>query len=387
MQTATRLDELEPYLFATLAKNIEEKRAQGVDVINLGSGDPDTPTCAGVVEAMRDAVADPANHRYPTNRGKPAFLHAVARFLAARFDVSVDVTSEIVPTLGGKEAVHHLALCALSEGDICLYPEPAYPIYKSAATLANAKSHVIELRKECGFLPDLDAIPADVARRAKLLFINYPNNPTTAVADVAFFEKVVRFAKLNDIFVVHDNAYSEICFDDYHAPSFLQAKGAKDVGVEIFSLSKGWNMTGWRIGFIAGNEKLIGAMRHLKPNIDAGPFGAIQDAAITALEFQRSFPQEMSRIYQERRDIIVPALRRMGLQLDAPKSTLFLWAELPATLTSTKVSQRLFDEAGVVVSAGRSFGPSCDKFIRLALTAPTPRLIEAARRFGELRLS
>lgn len=386
MRLASRLDTIDPYVFAAMQKRIEEKAAQGIEVINLGSGDPDTPTCPGVVHAAQLAVNQPANQRYPTNRGKASFLKAAAQFLEIRFGVSLDPVREIAPALGGKEAVHHAGFCVLNPDDICLYPEPAYPIYKSATALAQANSHVLNLTAEHKFLPDLESIPSSVAKKAKLLYLNYPNNPTGALADVDFFDRVVAYAKQHDIIVVHDNAYSEIAYDGYSPPSFLQAKGAKDVGVEIFSLSKGWNMTGWRIGFIAGNSKLVEAMLHLKPNIDAGPFGAIQDAATAALTTERDFPRHMSKLYQERRDIIVPVLRRIGLQLDVPKATLFLWARIPSSLNSRDVASRIFDETAVLLSPGSAFGPSGEGYIRLALTASTERLVDAAKRLDSLRL-
>lgn len=386
MKPASRLTALQPYLFATLAKRIEEKRAQGIDVIALASGDPDLPTCPLVVDAAAEALRNPKNHTYPTNRGKAAFLAAAAEFMEARFGVSLDPVEEIFPVLGGKEAVHHLGFALLSEGDYCLYTEPGYPIYESAIHLAGAMGHALPLLEGNAFLPDLDAIPSEVLARARVLYLNYPNNPTGAVATKEFFSKVVDFARRNDLIVIHDNAYSEITFDGYVAPSFLESPGAADVGVEIFSLSKGWNMTGWRIGFIAGNRGVISALKHLKPNIDAGPFGAIQDAAIAALTVGRAFPREMSRVYQERRDVIIPVLRNLGLHVNEPVASLFLWGRITADISSADLANRIFDEAGVVISPGSSFGPSGEGYVRVALTAPIERLTEAAQRLQRLTL-
>lgn len=380
MKFASRLEKLPPYLFADLMRRIEAKRKLGVDVINLGSGDPDTPTCPEVVAAAHAGLGLPDNHRYPSNRGKPTFRAAAAQFMQQRFGVALDPDTEIAPALGGKEAVHHLAFLALDPGQVCLCPDPAYPIYASATNLAGGIIHVMPLEARNRFLPDLNAIPIATRREANLMFVNYPNNPTGAVAEAADFDRMIAFAKDNDVILVHDNAYSEIAFDGYQPSSFLARPGAKDVGVEIFSLSKGWNMTGWRISFVAGNQDVVGRFLHLKPNIDAGPFGAIQDAAIEAMSGSSSFPRSMSEIYQRRRDLMVGALREIGLQVMPPKATLFLWCAIPEGRTSVELANLILERVGVVVSPGSAFGRYGEGFIRIALTAPDGRLAEAADR-------
>jgi LL-diaminopimelate aminotransferase len=379
------LDALPPYLFAALARRSEGKRAEGVDVINLGSGDPDTPTAPGVLEAAHKALEDPLNHRYPQNRGKPSFRKAAADFMQARYGVALDPETEIAPALGGKEAVHHLGLVALNPGDICLCPDPAYPVYRTAAHIAGAECHVMPLLEANGFIPDFDALPDVVRQRANLLYVNYPNNPTGAVARSEDFARIVRFAQANDIIVVHDNAYSEIAFDSVRVHSFLETPGAREVGVEIFSLSKGWNMTGWRLAFIAGSAEVIAKYLHLKPNIDAGPFGALQDAAAHALVQCRDFPVAMSRVYQRRRDLMTAALDRIGFRTFPSVATLFLWARIPQGWTSPQAADTIFNQAGVVVSPGSAFGECGQGYIRVALTAPAERLAEAAKRIAEIR--
>jgi LL-diaminopimelate aminotransferase len=386
MKFAARLEGLEPYLFATLSRKMEEKRRLGIDVINLGSGDPDTPTCPGVVAAAHAALDRAENHRYPTNRGTNEFRLAAAGYMQRRFGVTLDPDTQFIPTLGGKEAVHHLGFITLGPGDICLYPDPAYPVYRSAACLAGADTYAMPLRPERRFFPDLEAIPPEIVSRARLLYLNYPNNPTGATAELSDFAKVVEFAREHDIIVVHDNAYSELSFDGFEAPSFLQVPGSEEVGVEIYSLSKGWNMTGWRIGFIAGNARVVERLMHLKPNIDAGPFGVVQAALVAALGAEADFPRAMSRVYEERRDVMVSALRNLGLELDAPRASLFLWARNPPGWTSKALADAIFEEAAVVVSSGDAFGPSGEGYIRIALTSPTERLREAATRLAALSL-
>ena len=380
MRFARRLDAVPPYLFAELERKIAQKRREGVDVISLGIGDPDLPTPQVVVEALAEAARDPRTHRYPTNHGSEELREAAAGFYRERFGVELDPASEVVPALGGKEAVGHIALALLDPGDICLSPDPGYPPYTSGPLFAGAEVHYLPLRAERGFLPDLDAVPADVLAHANLLFLDYPNNPTGAVVAPGYFERAVELARANDLVVVHDNAYSELCFDGYRAPSFLETPGAKEVGVEIFSLSKGWNMTGWRAGLVAGNPEVVERYRQLKTNLDSGMFEAVQHATAVALTTARDFPREMSAVYERRRDLLAEALSAIGLEVDPPQATPYFWVRVPEGHDSASFTELVLEQAGVVISPGPSFGPSGEGFVRLSLTVPDSRLDEAARR-------
>ena len=381
MKFARRLDLVPPYLFAELERKIDQKRAAGVDVISLGIGDPDLPAPATVVEEMRRQVARPETHQYPSNRGLAAFREAVAGFYGTRCGVEIDPETEVIPVLGGKEGVAHIALACLEPGDVCLSPEPGYPPYTSGPLFAGADLHYLPLVEENGFLPDLD-LPEAVAERANLLFLNYPNNPTGAPVDDRLFGRAVELGRSRDLIVVHDSSYSEIAFDGYRPPSFLQTRGSKDVGVEIFSLSKGWNMTGWRVGWIAGNAEVLERYRQLKTNLDSGMFDALQHAAVAALTLARDFPQEMSDIYRRRRDLMIEALAGIGLPASPPKATPYIWARVPASHTSASFTELVLEEAGVVVSPGPSFGPSGEGFVRISLTVPDERLEEATKRIA-----
>ena len=375
MRFAKRLDEVPPYLFAELERKIEEREKAGIDVISLGIGDPDLPTPEPVVEALARAARDPGTHQYPSNRGTEAFRTAVADFHRERFGVELDPDTEVIPVLGGKEAVAHVALATLDPGDTALAPDPGYPPYTSGPLFSGANVHYLPLSEENDFLPDLEAAP-----EGRLLFLNYPNNPTGATAGVEFFERAVAFARERDLIVVHDNAYSEITFDGYRAPSFLEAEGARDVGVEIFSLSKGWNMTGWRAGWIAGNPELVERYRHLKTNLDSGMFEAVQAAAVSALTEARDFPRQMSEVYQRRRDLVADALHEIGLEVTPPRATPYFWARVPAGYTSASFAELVLEEANVVVSPGNAYGPSGEGYVRLSLTVPDERLQEAVSR-------
>jgi len=382
MRFARRLDLVPPYLFAELERKVEEKRREGVDVISLGIGDPDLPTPAPVIRALQDAAADPTTHQYPTNRGLEPFRAAVAAFYRDRFGVGIDPATEVVPVLGGKEGVAHVAFACLDPGDVALAPEPGYPPYTSGPLFAGAEVHYLPLRAERAFMPDLDGVPADVAARANLLFLNYPNNPTGAVVAPGAFERAVEYARVNDLIVVHDNAYSEVAFDGYEPPSFLATDGAKDVGVEIFSLSKGWNMTGWRVGWVAGNAEVVEQFRRLKTNLDSGMFDALQLAGVAALTEARDFPAEMSEIYRRRRDLLIDALVDIGLSADPPRATPYIWLRVPDGHTSETFTELVLEEAGVVVSPGPSFGPSGEGYVRISLTVADERLEEAASRIA-----
>ena len=380
MRFAKRLDAVPPYLFAELERKIAQKRREGVDVISLGIGDPDLPTPQVVVDALADAARDPRTHQYPTNHGSDELRQAAAAFYRERFGVELDPASEIVPALGGKEAVGHIAMALLDPGDICLSPDPGYPPYTSGPLFAGAEVHYLPLRAEQGFLPDFEAIPHDVLARANLLFLDYPNNPTGAVVTPGYFDRAVELARMNDLVVVHDNAYSELCFGGYRAPSFLETPGAKEVGVEIFSLSKGWNMTGWRSGLVAGNPEVVERYRQLKTNLDSGMFEAVQHATAVALTDARDFPREMSAVYEWRRDLLGEALAAIGLEVDPPQATPYFWVRVPEGHASASFTELVLEQAGVVISPGPSFGPSGEGFVRLSLTVPDSRLDEAARR-------
>jgi LL-diaminopimelate aminotransferase len=382
MRFARRLDQVPPYLFAELERKIEVMRDEGVDVISLGIGDPDLPTPPAVVEAMQRAVAEPATHRYPSNRGLAVFREAVAAFYADRFGVAIDPETEVLPVLGGKEGVVHVALACLDPGDTCLSPDPGYPPYISGPVFAGAEVHDLPLREENGFLPDLAAIPPDTAAHANLLFFNYPNNPTGAVADEGFFAEAAAFARDNDLVAIHDASYTEIAFDGARPPSFLGAPGAMAVGAEIFSLSKGWNMTGWRVGWIAGSAEVVERYRRLKTNLDSGMFDALQLAGVAALTTARDFPREMSEIYRRRRDLMANALSEAGLPSGRPRATPYIWTRVPEGHDSASFAELVLEQAAVVVSPGSSFGRAGEGYVRISLTVADERLTEAAGRIA-----
>ena len=375
MKFAKRLDAVPPYLFAELERKVSEAEKTGVDVISLGIGDPDLPTPPAVIDALAEAARDPRTHQYPTNHGTAEFRAAAASFYRDRFGVELDPDGEVIPVLGGKEGVGHIALACLDPGDVCLSPDPGYPPYTSGPVFAGANVHYLPLREENGFLPDLDGAPD-----AKLLYLNYPNNPTGATAELDFFQHAIEIARARDLIVVHDNAYSEVAFDGYRPPSFLEAKGAKDVGVEIFSLSKGWNMTGWRAGLVAGNPEIVERYRQLKTNLDSGMSEAVQHAAAVALTSEREFPWEISEVYARRRDLLAKGLREVGLEVNEPRATPYFWVAVPDGHTSASFTELMLDQASVLVSPGDSYGPTGAGFVRLSLTVPDSRLEEAVDR-------
>jgi LL-diaminopimelate aminotransferase len=383
---ARRLDAIPPYMFAELERRVAEKRKAGIDVISLGIGDPDYATYPHVVEAMRSAVADPANQRYPTNRGREEFRAAVATFYDNRFGVRIDPETEAMPAIGAKECIYNLCFAFLDPGDVALAADPGYPVYTGGPLLAGAEAALVPLKPELGFTPDLDALERDAAEtleRARLLFINYPNNPTGAVAPGGLFERVVELARKHEILVVHDSAYSETTYDGYVAPSFLATPGAMDVGVEVFSLSKGFNMTGWRCAAIVGNADAIRSYWHLKTNVDSGLFEAVQLAGAAALNGPRGPIEEMNEIYARRRDLVVAALREIGVEVEPPKGTIYVWAPVPEGHTSTSFAELVLEEAAVIVSPGSMYGPSGEGFFRISLTTPDERIAEAVERMRE----
>ena len=378
MQPSSRLDRLPPYLFAELERKIREKRAAGVDVISLGIGDPDTPTPSVVIDALASAAADPGTHQYPSNRGRPELREAYARFYERRFGVTLDPESEIIPALGAKECVFNLNLAFLDPDSVALAADPGYPVYTGGPLLAGAEAVLMPLVPELGFAPDLDAIGGDVARRARLMYLNYPNNPTGAIVPEGLFERAVEFAREHDVLVVHDASYTETTFDGYVAPSFLETPGAKEVGVEVFSLSKGWNMTGWRTAAIVGNPDAVAPSWKLKTNLDSGVFEAVQLATVAALD--AGPPEEMPAIYQRRRDLVCDSLAEIGVDVTPPKGTIYVWAPVPEGHTSASYCEMVLEESGVVVSPGGSYGANGEGFFRISLTVPDERLVEAVER-------
>src|SRR6476469_2050430 len=375
-----RLEAIPPYKFQELEQQIADKRAAGIDVISLGIGDPDQPTYPHVVAAMKEAVANPAYHQYPSNRGRDEFREAFASFYDRRFGVAIDAKTEVIPAIGAKECIYNLCFAFLDPGDVALASDPGYPVYTGGPVLAGASAELLPLKPELGFAPDLDAVPAGVAAQARLMFVNYPNNPTGAVVPEGFFERVVEFAREHEILVVHDNAYSETTYDGYVAPSFLATPGAKEVGVEVFSLSKGFNMTGWRCAAILGNAEAVQTYWRLKTNVDSGLFEAVQMAGVAALRGPSGPLQRMNETYTRRRDLVVGALREIGVEVSAPKGTIYVWAPVPEGHTSTSFAELVLEEAAVVVSPGSMYGPSGEGFFRISLTAPDDRIEEAVER-------
>ena len=386
MRPSKRLERIPPYAFAELERKIAAKRAAGVDVISLGIGDPDRPTPALIVEAMQEAVTEPETHRYPTNRGREDFREAVCDFYERQFDVKLDREREVIPAIGAKEAIFNLNLAFLDPGDYALASDPGYPVYTAGPWLAGGEPVLMALRPDHGFTPDLEAIDAQVRARAKLMYLNYPNNPTGAVVPDGFFDQVVEFAHENDVLVVHDNAYSQIAFDGYKAPSFLATRGAKDVGIEVFSLSKGYNMTGWRCAVVVGNAEAIETYWRLKTNIDSGLFEAVQLAGIAALEPETdSEVASMHELYLRRRDLVCDALRKIGVEVRAPHATIYVWAPVPAGFASSEAyCEHVLEQAAVVLSPGSIYGPAGEGWFRISLTTPDERLLEAVERLGSL---
>ena len=378
-----RLEAIPPYMFAELERKVAAKREAGIDVISLGIGDPDTPTYPHIVDAMRAAVADPGSHGYPSNRGRAEFRDAFAGFYDRRFGVGIDPETEVIPAIGAKECIYNLCFAFLDPGDVALASDPGYPVYTGGPLLAGAEAVLLPLDPDSGFAPDLEAIPTDVLERARLLFINYPNNPTGAVLPDGLFERAIELAREHEILVVHDNAYSETTYDGYVAPSFLATPGAKDVGVEVFSLSKGFNMTGWRCAAILGNAEAVATYWRLKTNVDSGLFEAVQLAGVAALSGPRSAVEEMNAVYRRRRDLVVAALGEIGVKVAPPKGTIYVWAPAPAGHTSTSFAELVLEQAAVVISPGSMYGPSGEGFFRISLTTPDDRLAEAVERMRE----
>jgi len=379
---ADRIKNLPPYLFAAIDKAKQEARARGVDVIDLSVGDPDLPTPAHIVEALREAAKDASNHQYPSYEGKLTFRNAVADWYKRTFNVDLDPSNEVLALIGSKEGIAHTPLAFINPGDAALVPDPAYPVYRTATAFAGGEPVIMPLLSENRFLPDLEAIPASEARRAKIMFLNYPNNPIGATADRSFFRELIDFARDYEIIVMHDNPYSEIYYDGHRSLSLLEIDGAKDVAVEFHSLSKTYNMTGWRIGSVVGNAEVVAGIGKIKSNIDSGTFGAVQDAGIVALQSPKEVVDDIRKIYQHRIEILYQALRDLGLELVKPRATLYLWAWVGGS--SIEYAARLLEKTGIVATPGVGFGKYGEGYIRFSITQETKRIEEAVVRLEKM---
>jgi LL-diaminopimelate aminotransferase len=384
IEFAHRIKTLPPYLFAAIDEMKQHAIARGVDIINLGIGDPDLPTPASIIERLQHAAADSKNHQYPSYEGLLSFRQAVAGWYQRRFNVSLDPTSEVLTLIGSKEGIGHVPLAFVDPGDVVLVPSPGYPVYPVATSFAGGVPSLMPLLKSNGFLPELGAIPKDLAGRAKLMFINSPNNPTAAVADTQFFKRVVAFAREHRIIVCHDAAYSEIYYDGRRPASFLEVEGAKEVGIEFHSLSKTFNMTGWRIGFAVGNKTILAGLGKVKSNVDSGVFQAVQEAGITALQLDDHVTDGLRNIYQERRNVLVPGLKKLGLDVDPPSAAFYVWVAVPKGYTSASFTAHLLEKAGIVTTPGNGFGQPGEGYIRLTLTTSKERLGEAVERMQKV---
>ena len=385
MKIAKRVENLPPYPFMSIIQKINEKKAKGEEVVTFVVGDPDIPTPPHILERLVQAAKDPANHRYPEAASLPELRQAIANWYKNRFDVSLDSDKEVLPLIGAKEGIFHIAMCFIDPGDIALVPEPGYAVYPVSTMMMGGTPYYMPLTKENNFLPDLDSIPEDIANKAKFMWLNYPNNPTGAVAGLDFFNKAVKFANQHNLAICHDAPYTEVAFDGYRPVSFLQADGAMEVGVEFHSCSKTYNMTGWRIGMAVGNAEIIGALKTVKSNIDSGIPQAIQYAAIEALTGPQDCIQQHNDIYQRRRDLVVDMLNKIGLEAELPKASLYVWAKVPEGYTSADFANDLLDQVGVVVTPGIGFGKRGDGYVRLSLTLPDAALVKGLSRLAEWR--
>ena len=375
-----RLQKLPPYLFAEIDKKKRELIAKGKDVIDLGVGDPDIPTADFIVEALQQAAANPRNHRYALDQGMPEFRHAIHDWFQRRFNVKLDPDKEILPLIGSKEGIGHLPLAVLDPGKVCLIPDPGYPVYRSGTLFAEGIPYTMPLLEKNDYLPDFDVIPEEVLRNTKLMFLNYPNNPTSQTAGKDFFEKVVAFAQKHGILIAHDAAYSEMTYDGLRSPSILEIPGAKEIAVELFSLSKTSSMTGWRVGFAVGNAQVLALLAKVKSNLDSGIFQAIQIAGIKALQEGEGALAQNIKIYQERRDLLVQGFRDLGWKVEAPKATFYVWIPVPPGYTSAELALKFLEELNIVVTPGNGFGPNGEGYFRISLTVAESRIMEALDR-------
>jgi LL-diaminopimelate aminotransferase len=380
IEVAARIKTLPPYLFAAIDKMKQDAIARGVDIINLGIGDPDLPTPAPIIDSLAKAAEDPKHHQYPSYEGMLSFRKAVAVWYKRRFNVTLDPADEILTLIGSKEGIGHVHLAFVDPGDIVLVPSPGYPVYPVGTSFCGGTSHVMPLTKANGFLPDLNAIPKDVAKKAKLMWLNSPNNPTSVIMSKDYFKRAIEFAQDHQIIICHDAAYSEIYYDGKRPVSFMEVEGAKDVGVEFHSLSKTYNMTGWRIGFVVGNKRVLAALGKVKSQLDSGVFEAVQEAGITALGLDDSVTDGIRKIYQERRDTIVPGLKKLGLEVDAPPAAFYIWVTVPKGYTSTTFTAHLLEKAGIVTTPGNGFGAPGEGYVRMTVCTTKERLAEAVAR-------
>jgi LL-diaminopimelate aminotransferase len=380
VRTANRIANLPPYLFAEIDRKKEAKQAQGIDVISLGIGDPDRPTPDRIVDEMAKAIRNPKNHQYPSYIGAKSYREAAAEWMNRRFGVQVDPSTEVLGMIGSKEGIAHLFTAFVDPGDYTLIPGVGYPVYHTGGIMVGGRSHWMPMNDDNDWLADFEATPADVVADAKMMFLSYPNNPTSAIANEEYFDRAIAYAKAHDLLLIHDNAYSELGFDGYVAPSLLQRPGARDVAIELFSMSKAYNMTGWRVAFAVGNAQAIKALGTVKSNIDSGVFTAIQDAAIEAMLGPQDDVAEMSALYQRRRDLVLPALAKIGMSARTPKGTIYVWARIPEGYTSAGFASKVLEEANVIVAAGTAYGPDGEGYIRISLATPDERLEEAVAR-------
>ncbi len=385
-EKAKRIRELPPYLFAEIDRKKRAALAKGVDLIDLGIGDPDTPTPAQIVQKLRDAAGNAEHHRYPSSSGMLEFRQAVTDWYQRRFGVKLDAGKEAIALIGSKEGIANIAVAFVEPGDLVLATSPGYPVYQIGTLFNGGESHLLPLTKENHFLPDLDAVPEEIARRAKMFWINYPNNPTTAVAEESFFKRVVEFAHRHRIILCHDAAYTEIGYDGYRPMSLLQVDGAKEVGIEFHSLSKTFNMTGWRLGMAVGNEELISGLAQVKSNVDSGVFQAVQEAGIEALRLGDEVVDPIRKLYQERRDVLVTGLQRAGFDCAMPRATFYVWVPVPKGFTSAQLTAKLLDDAGVVTTPGNGFGVAGEGYIRLTLCVEKESLKEVVDRIRKVNL-
>ncbi len=385
MKMSKRVEKLPPYLFVEISKKIAEKRARGEDVVSFAIGDPDIPTPPHIIDRLCQAARQPENHRYPESEGLPELRRAIAGWYQQRFGVSLEPDTEVLPLIGSKEGIGHMAFCFVDPGDTVLVPDPGYPVYLVGTLLAGGRPYYMPLLDRNAFLPELDRIPSDMLRKTTLMWLNYPNNPTSAVADIDFFNKVVNFAQQNNILVCHDGPYSEVSYDGYRPVSFLQAKDAREVGVEFHSLSKSYNMTGWRIGMAVGNPTMIDALKRLKSNLDSGIPQAIQYAAIEALTGPQVCIDEHNALYQRRRDLVVDVLNKMGLEARLPQASLYVWARVPNGYTSVEFANDLLEKTSVVVTPGIGYGRHGEGYVRLSLTLNDASLVKGLSRLAEWR--
>ncbi len=382
--TAKRMSRIPPYLFAEIDRKVREKKAAGIDVISLGIGDPDLPTPGRIVSVAQEAVADPANHKYPSYLGLRELREAIADWYGGRFGVRLDPDSEVLPTLGSKDGISHVPFAFVDPGDAVLAPDPGYTPYATGAIMAEGEPHLLPLTPQNGWLPDLDAVPTDIRRRAKLLWLNYPNNPTAATAPDTFFEQAIAFCRENGIILCHDAPYSEIAFEGYRPPSLLQFPGAMELGLEFHSVSKTYNMTGWRLGWICGNADLVRAVGQLKTNLDSGIFQAVQWASVEALRGGEQDTKAANAVYYRRHQKVAEVLNRLGWDIRPPRATFYVWAPVPPGYDSIGFAAQVLDEAAVNLTPGVGFGPHGEGYFRLSVTTPDARLEEALGRLEKL---